>query len=53
MESTNYLGSESDLSTRPPRFFKYRLEVSMNTNLWERLSCKTVYSIILASTNRK
>ena len=53
MESINYFGWESDLSTRPPRFFKYCLEVSMNTNQWERLSWKTVYSMILANNNTK
>ena len=53
MESINYLGWESDLSIRPPRFFKYCLEVSMNTNQWERLSWKTVYSMILANNNTK
>ena len=53
MESVNYLGWESDLSTRPPRFFKYCLEVSMNTNQWERLTWKTVYSTILTSSNTK
>ena len=53
VESINYLGWESNLSIRPPRFFKYCLEVSMNTNQWERLSWKTVYSIILANNNTK
>ena len=53
VESINYLGWESDLSIRPPRFFKYCLEVSMNTNQWERLSWKTVYSMILANNNTK
>ena len=53
VKSQNYLGWESDLSTRPPRFFKYCLEVSMNTNEWERLSWKTVYSIILANNKTK
>ena len=53
MESINYLGWESDLSTRRPRFFKYCLEVSLNTNQWERLSWKTVYSMILANNNTK
>ena len=53
VESINYLGWESNLSIRPPRFFKYCLEVSMNTNQWERLSWKTVYSIILARNNTK
>ena len=40
-------------TTRSPRFFKYCLEVSMNTNQWERLSWKTVYSMILANNNTK
>ena len=53
METINYLGWESDLTTRLPRFFKYCLEVSMNTNQWERLSWKTVYSMILANNNTK
>ena len=53
VESINYLGWESDLSIRPPRFFKYCLEVSMNTNQWKRLSWKTVYSMILANNNTK
>ena len=38
-------------TTRSPRFFKYCLEVSMNTNQWERLSWKTVYSMIVANNN--
>ena len=53
VETLNYLGWESDLSTRSPRFFKYYLEVSMNTNQWKRLSWKTVYSMILANNNTK
>ena len=53
VESINDLGWEADLFIRPPRFFKYCLEVSMNTNQWERLSWKTVYSIILANNNTK
>ena len=53
VESINYLGWESDLSTRPPRFFKYCLEVSMNTNQWKRLSWKTLYSMILPNNNAK
>ena len=53
VESINYLGWESNLSIRPPRFFKYCLEVSVNTNQWERLSWKTVYSMILANNNTK
>ena len=32
VETINYLGWELDFSTRPPRFFKYCLEVSMNAN---------------------
>ena len=32
VESINYLSWESNLSIRPPRFFKYCLEVSMNIN---------------------
>ena len=51
VENINCLGWESDLSIRPPRFFKYCLEVSMNTNQWKRLSWKTVYSMILANNN--
>ena len=53
METINYLGWESDLSTRPPRFLKYCLEVSTNTNQWEKLNWKTVYSMILANNNTK
>ena len=53
VESINCLGWESDLSTRPTRFCKYCLEVSMNTNQWERLSSKTVYLMILAHINTK
>ena len=53
VESINYLGWESDLFTRPQGFFKSCLEVSMNTNQWERLSWKTAYSIILANNNLK
>ena len=53
VESINYLGWESNLSIRPPRFFKYCLEVSVNTNQWERPSWKTVYSMILANNNTK
>ena len=53
METINYLGWESDLSTRPPRFFNYCLEVSMNTNHCERLSWKTVHSMILVNNNTK
>ena len=53
VETINYLGWESDLSIRPPRFFKYCLEVSMNTNQWEKLSWRTVYSMILANNNTK
>ena len=49
----NYLSWESDLSTRPPKFFEYCLEVSMNTSQWERLSWKTVYSMNLANNNTK
>ena len=47
------LSWELDLSIRPPRFFVYCLEVSMNTNQWKRLSWKTVYSMILANNNTK
>ena len=53
VESINYLGWESHFFIRPPRFFKYCLEVSMNTNQWKRLSWKTVYSMILANNNTK
>ena len=53
MESINHLGWESDLSIRPPRFFKYCLEVSMTTNQWKRLTWKTVYLMILANNNTK
>ena len=53
METINYLGWESNFSTRPPRFFNYCLEVSMNTNHCERLSWKTVYSMILVNNNTK
>ena len=53
VESINYLGWESNLSIIPPRFFKCCLEVSMNTNQWERLSWKTVYSIIWTNNNTK
>ena len=53
VESINHLGWESDLFTRPQGFFKSCLEVSMNTNQWERLSWKTVYSMILANNNTK
>ena len=34
----NYLGWEWNLSIRPPRFFKYCLEVSMKKNQREKLS---------------
>ena len=51
MESINYLGWESNLSIRPPRSFKYCLEVSLDTNQWERLSWKTKYSMILTNNN--
>ena len=44
-----WLGIES-FHIKPPR---YRLEVSVNTNRWERLSRKTVYSMILANNNTK
>ena len=47
------VGWESDISTRPSRFFKYCLEVSMNTNQWDRLTWKTVYSTILTNSNTK
>ena len=53
LESINYLGWESNLSIRPPRFVKHYLEVSVNTNQLKRLSWKTVYSIILANNNTK
>ena len=53
VESINYLGWETYLSIRPPRFFKHCLEVSMNTNQRERLSWTTFYSMILANTNIK
>ena len=53
VETINYLGWESDFSTRPQRFFKYCLEVSMNTNQRVRFSWKTVYSMILANNNTK
>ena len=33
VESINYLGWKSNLSIRPPKLFKYCLQVSMNTNL--------------------
>ena len=52
MERLNYFSWESNLSIRPPRFFKYYLEVSMNTNQWERLSWKTAYSMILANNTK-
>ena len=48
VKTIDYLGWELDLSTRSPRFFKYCLEVSMNTNQWQR---KTLYSLILADKN--
>ena len=51
VESINHLGWESDLFTRPQGFFKSCLEVSMNTNQWERLSWKTIYSMILTNNN--
>ena len=41
VERINYLGWESDLS------------ISMNTDQWNRLSWKTVESIILANNNKK
>ena len=47
----NYLGWEWNLSIRPPRFFKYCLEVSMKKNQRERLSWKTIYFMILTSNN--
>ena len=53
VESLNCLGWELDLSIRPPRFFKYCVEVSMNTNQWEILSWKTVYSMILDNNDIK
>ena len=53
VESINHLGWESDLFNRPQGFLKSCLEVSMNTNQWERLSWKTEYSIILARNNAK
>ena len=53
MESINCFGWKSDLSIRPPRFFKYCLEVSMNTNQWMRLSWKTVYSMVFAKINSR
>ena len=49
VESINYLGWESNLSIRLPRFYKYCLEVSMNTNQCERLSWEIAYSMILAT----
>ena len=48
MENIKYLVSESNLFIRPPKSLKYSLEVSTNTNHWERLSWKTAYSMILA-----
>ena len=53
VESKNHLGWELDISTRPQGFFKYCLKVSMNTSQSERLTWKTVYSIILANNNTK
>ena len=53
VESINCLGWESDLSIRPPRFFKYCVEVLVNTNQWEILSWKTVYSMILENNDIK
>ena len=53
VETINYLGWETNLSIRPPRFFEHCLEVSINTNQWERLCWKTVYSMILANNNAK
>ena len=52
MESINYLGLESNLSIRPPTFFKYCLEVSMNTSQWERLKWKTENSMILVNNTK-
>ena len=49
VESISYLGWESNLSIRPPKFFKYCLEVSMNTNQWERLSWNLIYLMILTN----
>ena len=51
VERINYLDWESNLSIRPRRFLKYCLEVSMNTNQWERLSWKTIYSMILTNNS--
>ena len=53
MENINFLGWESNLSIRPPRFLNYCLEVSMNINQWDRLCWKTIYSMILANNNTK
>ena len=52
VKSINYLGSESNLSIRPPRFFKYCLKVPTNTNQGERLTWKTTYSMILANNTK-
>ena len=49
VKSINYLGWESNFFIRPPRSLKYCLEVSMNTNQWERLCWKTAYSMILVN----
>ena len=53
METINYLRWDSDLLTRHPRSFKYCLAFSMNTAQWERLSLKTVYSMVLANNDTK
>ena len=52
-ESINYFGWELDLFTRPQGLLKSCLEVPMNTNQWERLSWKTVSSMILSNNNTK
>ena len=52
LERINYLGLELNLSIRPPRFFKYYLEVLMNINQLEIFSWKTAYSMILANDTK-
>ena len=49
VKSINYFGWESNLSIRPPRSFKYYLEVLLDTNQWEILNWKTAYSWILVN----
>ena len=53
MESKIILVGSQILPLDHQDFFIYCLEVSMNSNQWERLRWKTVNSMILANNNTK